>query len=86
MKYVQNKDILTTELEESLMMMSIEAGKYFELNPVSKRIWELVDEPKSEEEIIAILLSEYDVSEEQCRAEVPEHLSLLEQKKIIFTK
>ena len=86
MKYVQNKDILTTELDDSLMMMSIEAGKYFELNPVSKRIWELVDEPKSEEEIIAILLLEYDVSEEQCRAEVSEHLSLLEQKKIIFTK
>ncbi len=84
MKYVQNKDILTTELEDSLMMMSIEQGKYFELNPVSKRIWELVDEPKTQEEIIAILLSEFDVTKDQCRTEVSEHLSLLENKKIIF--
>ncbi|MDB4834957.1 PqqD family protein [Cyclobacteriaceae bacterium] len=84
MKFVQNKEILTTELDDSLMMMSIQAGKYFELNPVSKRIWELVESPQSEAEIVKQLLDEFDVSEEQCKQEVAEHLSILKAKHILL--
>ena len=84
MKYVQNKEIFTTDLQESLMMMSVQAGKYFELNPVSKRIWELVEQPQTEEQIIAKLLEEFEVSEEECRTDVSEHLELLQNKKILL--
>ena len=86
MKYVQNKEIFTTDLQDSLMMMSVQSGKYFELNPVSKRIWELVDSPKTEEQIIAKLLEEFDVSEEECRADVLEHLELLTNKTILLVE
>lgn len=84
MKYIQNKEIHTTELGDTLMMMSVQSGKYFELNPVSKRIWELADQPQTEEEIVKQLLEEYDVEESQCRAEVTEHLGLLRDKKILL--
>ncbi len=84
MKYVQNKEIFTTDLQDSLMMMSVQSGKYFELNPVSKRIWELLDQPQTEEQIIVKLLEEFDVSEEECRNDVSEHLELLLNKKILL--
>ena len=85
-KYIQNKKIHTTEFEDSLMMMSIEAGKYFELNPVSRRIWELLAEPHTQDEIIAKLLEEFEVSEEECRTDVTEHLELLKNKKILLVE
>jgi hypothetical protein len=50
--------------------MAVEKGKYFALNPVGKGIWELIDTPRYLEEIIHILLAEYEVSEILCKQEV----------------
>ena len=55
-------------------MMHIEKGKYFGLNPVGKRIWDMLEEPKSFSEITQRLLSDFDVTEEQCTREVKDFL------------
>lgn len=69
-KYERNPNIIDGELDDNQVMMHIEKGKYFGLNPVGKRIWELIAEPKSFSEIIGQLLLEFDVTEEQCAKEV----------------
>jgi hypothetical protein len=69
-KYYRNLKIVDGELDDNQVMMHLEKGKYFGLNKVGKRIWQLVEQPKSLDEIIVALLSEYNVSEEQCRQEV----------------
>jgi hypothetical protein len=73
-KYNRNEQIIDGELDDNQVMMHIEKGKYFGLNPVGKRIWELIEQPRSFKEITAILLSEFNVSEEQCKQEVNEFL------------
>lgn len=83
-KYQRNADILVTEMDGSLMMMSIEVGKYFELNPVSKRIWELFETPNSIEEVVEVLLTEYEISKEDCEKEVITHVDTLIDEKIIL--
>lgn len=55
-------------------MMDPEQGKYFSLNPVATRIWELLEEPLSPNELCTALLDEYEVAYEQCSMEVTEHL------------
>ena len=82
-EFQQNSEIIVTEMDGSLMMMSIEEGKYFELNPVSKRIWELLEEPSTVEFVCGRLLEEFEVLEEQCEAEVVSHFNELYSKKII---
>ena len=69
-KYSRNSNIIDGELDDNQEMMHLERGKYFGLNPVGKRIWELIEEPKNFSEIIQQLLSEFDVTEEQCTKEV----------------
>ena len=49
---------------------------YFELNEVGARIWYLVQEPRSIQSILETLMEEYDVSVEQCEADI---LSLADQ-------
>lgn len=83
-KYIQNTEIVATELDESLMMMSIEHGKYYELNSVSKRIWELFETPNTKEGVISSLLKEYDITRESCEIELDKHIEELLSKKIIF--
>ncbi len=69
-KYGRNKQVLDGELDDNQVMMDLEKGKFFGLNPVGKRIWDLIEQPKSFIEIIQYLLAEFDVSEEQCVQEV----------------
>ena len=69
-KYRRNEQVLDGELDDNQVMMHLEKGKYFGLNPVGKRIWELIEEPKSVADITQSLMAEFDVTEAQCTSEV----------------
>lgn len=73
-KYSRSSNVIDGELDDNQVMMHLEKGKYFGLNPVGKRIWEFIEEPKSFSEIVKQLLLEFDVPEEQCKAEVKNFL------------
>ncbi len=74
-KYRKVENIIDGELDNHQVIMHINNGKYFGLNPIGKRIWELIEEPKSIEEITAMLLSEYNISPDQCKVEVQEFMN-----------
>jgi len=69
-KYSRNEQIIDGELDDNQVMLHLEKGKYFGLTPVGKRIWELIEQPKSFSELTDILLSEFEVTEKQCAQEV----------------
>ena len=68
----RHPDMLSAEIGGEAVMMSIEKGAYFGLNPVATRIWDLIEQPKSLTELIAVIFDEYEVSPEQCEADVRE--------------
>jgi hypothetical protein len=68
-RYLKNKNAITGRVNEELVMMDIDRGKYFSLNNVATRIWEILDVPLGMEEICLQLMQEYAVEEVQCRAE-----------------
>lgn len=76
-KYARNCRTISGRLHDELVMMDLDQGKYFALNPVATRIWDLLDSPLSAGEICIILTEEYDVGQEQCLKEVEEHFSEL---------
>jgi len=71
-KYIQNRNTIAGRLSDELVMMDIDKGKYFSLNTVATRIWDLLDVPLSLDELCARLMEEYEVDPNQCRAEVTE--------------
>ncbi|MBE0650714.1 MAG: lasso peptide biosynthesis PqqD family chaperone [Bacteroidales bacterium] len=82
-KYSRNQQIIDGELDNNQVMLNIEKGKYFGLNPVGKRIWDLIEQPKSFPEITETLLTEFDVTKEQCEEEVRAFLDKAVQNEII---
>jgi hypothetical protein len=70
----REEGLLTAEVDGELMAMSVERGTCYGLNAVGTRIWALLAEPRTVDELCAQLLGEYDVDPRQCRSEV---LSLL---------
>jgi hypothetical protein len=82
-KYIRRKEVISGKLDEELVMMDIEKGKYFALNPVATRIWDLLENVLSLEDLCDLLMEEYDVNKKQCHEEVEEHLKEMVKMKLI---
>lgn len=51
-------------------ILQLDSGKYYGLNPVGARVWQLLAEPRKVSEILTTLLAEYDVPADRCRADL----------------
>lgn len=79
----RSEDILTAPLDDMLLMMSVEQGKYFGLNGAGPRIWELLEHPISQDQLVEALLEEYEVTREMCAAEVGTFLDGLRERGLL---
>jgi hypothetical protein len=68
-KYTRKIDAISSKLQEEQVILDIEKGKYFSLNPVATLIWEILEQELSIESICEKLLDEYDVEPERCKQE-----------------
>ncbi|MEM7134233.1 MAG: PqqD family peptide modification chaperone [Chloroflexota bacterium] len=66
----QAQDIFARLIDDETVMANLKTDKYYGLNPVSTRIWQLLEEPRSLSSICQILLTEFDVDEAACQSEV----------------
>ncbi|RPA66619.1 PqqD family protein [Cyclobacteriaceae bacterium YHN15] len=82
-KYIRNNETISGRLHDETVMMDIEQGKYFSLNPVATRIWDLLEKESSLEELVEELLSEFEVDEAQCRKDVSDYLQEMEKLRLI---
>ena len=76
-------DWISAKVGEEIVMMSAEEGKYIGLNDVGARIWELLDQPQTREQLEARLIAEFDVAPETCRSEVDAFLTKLAEFRAI---
>jgi len=77
-KYIRKSRTISGRLHDELVMMDLEQGKYFSLNPVATRIWDLLEKEMTLDELCAVLTEEYDVEPGQCMDEVGELLNGME--------
>jgi len=74
---VRSDSIVAAEIDGEAVMLSIENGKYYGLDPVGTAIWDLVTEPRSITQICDTLLERYDVDAATCQKEVTDLLEAL---------
>ena len=74
-RYIRNSKTISGRLHDELVMMDIDQGKYFSLNPAATRIWDLLDKYLGVDELCRQLKEEYEVDFTQCTKEVEEFLN-----------
>ncbi len=79
----RNEDIYTGQIDDELVMVSINTGNYFVLNLTAHRIWEILESPLSVAEICAKLMEEFEVDLHTCQAEVIHYIEKLLDQQII---
>jgi hypothetical protein len=74
------KEIVAADMDGDTVMMSIAAGKYYNLGKMGGVIWGLIAESVAVETVVAKLLEQYEVTREQCEAEVLAFLNEIKQE------
>jgi hypothetical protein len=57
--------VMDRSVGDETVILNLESGTYYGLDPVGARMWRLLGEGKSLGEVCEILLEEYDVAREQ---------------------
>jgi Coenzyme PQQ synthesis protein D (PqqD) len=55
---------------EEAVMLSVAAGRYYGLNAVGARIWELLESPRTIAELCARICEEFEVDAQTCQNDV----------------
>jgi hypothetical protein len=79
-------DVLASDIDDEKVMMCLEKGKYYKLDPVGKRIWEMIEMPVKVSDLIDALLLKYEVDRETCEQDVLEFLGKLYEGGILQVK
>ncbi len=57
-------------LGQETVILQLQNGQYYGLNEVGSRVWELIQQPRTTEEIETSLLEEFDVAQDRCREDL----------------
>ena len=79
----RKQDLDAADMDGELVMMNMSKGKYYSINSVGSRIWELIEKQVSVNEVKTILLSEFDVDDNTCKDTVLNFLNGLYNEDLI---
>lgn len=83
-RYKRNEgNFLISKLGQELVLMDSKTGDYLGINAVGTHIWNLLHEYKSIPDLVNDLVSHFEVTEVQCKTEVENFLSALENRKMV---
>ncbi len=79
----QKKDLFVTDIDGEKVMMHIDNGKYYAMNEVGSRIWDIIINPISVEQIVITLNDEYDIERSVCETAVLDFLESVYNENLI---
>jgi hypothetical protein len=82
----RNDDIVAGVVDTDLIMMSIESGKYYQLNISAGRIWDILEQPRTVAELCNMLSKDFKVTSEGCQKDVLLFLEDLASRKIVTVR
>jgi hypothetical protein len=83
MKVKLPKEVVWTKLGDEVAILNSETGTYFGLDPIGSRIWCLMADGCALDEVVAKLLTEYEVDEARVRNDLQELIEELKQRALV---
>ncbi len=65
-----SQDVLFRELAGEAVLLDLKSQRYFGLDPVATRIWQLLDEQRQTDRVLRAMLDEFEVEEAQLRKDL----------------
>jgi hypothetical protein len=85
-RIARNGAFVSSYLDNELVMMDAEEGRYFSLNPTTSRIWELLAEPRQVSSLCDQLMTIYNVERERCETQVLKVLGDMQRQGLVLVQ
>ena len=85
-KVIRSNDPIAEPVDDELVMADIDRGKYYGLNDIATAIWQNLETKITVEDLCNRLCESYEVTPEQCSAEVLSFLKELETRNLILVE
>lgn len=82
----RNPKLIANQMDGEIVMMSIDNGEYYGLDEVGSRIWDLMQEPVSISKLVDQLISEFDVTPDECLQDILSFLDELLNRDLVLVK
>ena len=81
--YQRTVDLLSADVGDEIVALDAHAGHCYGFNSVAASVWRQLEQPRSFDEIKRSLLDEFEVSEEECTADLERLLADLVDKGLL---
>ena len=68
-RFERTSDIVAADVAGEIVLLHTKNWNYFEFDKIGAAIWQLLETPHSLPELIQALMSQFEVSESQCRTD-----------------
>lgn len=83
-KWQVSSEVLSSKIDEEVILMSLKGEYYFGLDLIGSGIWELLEQqPLTIDELVQLLVVEYEVDEPTCRNDVQTFIDDMFEKQLI---
>jgi hypothetical protein len=82
-KLIRAQEMLSTEIDQETVLMSIDAGAYYGLKGTAQIIWEKLETPLSFSALVDALVKEYEITPEACASDLQGFLAEMEREGLL---
>lgn len=79
----QATDLVMSEVDDEIMLMSVDSGKYYGMDEIGSRIWQLIRQPIAISSLCDLLAEEFEVDDLTCQRDVLTFLNELSGEGLI---
>ena len=83
MKITLSTQLLTQDIEDELILLNMETGRYFGLQGTGNRVWQLLAALGDTDQVLAALQDEYDADETTLRQDIDELIERLIEANLV---
>ena len=83
---VASRDQVSADLDGEAVILGFAKGVYYGLEGVGTRVWSLIQEPRTVDEVCSTLVEEYDVEPEKCGSDLVALFEKLAKEGLIEVK
>ena len=80
---IPSTSVICQELDGEMVILDLQQEQYFGLNDVGTRMWQLMSEGQSTDEIVILLLKEFDTDEQTLRRDLRGLIQQLTDAKLV---
>jgi hypothetical protein len=82
----RDSDVICSEADQDLIMVSIAKGCYYGLSDVAREIWDAIEHPKRVSDLVGGLRASYDVNPSLCEEQTLSFLEALLEEGLLQVK